>query len=365
MHDAGESLQERDQAGGAHPHVVACRALATLVLALLLVPRLPFDAPVRWQAVVEAQDVPPAFLGLITAGPDGNMWFAETAERRIGRITPAGHVSAFAVPPVAGTPFALTRGHDGNLWFTAKHSIGRMTIDGHVTVFPLPVHVQPGASIITGPDGNLWFTTAAGDGIVRMTPKGHTRVFDVPEADNLASGPDGNLWFTQTRADAIGRLSLLGRVTEFMLPQHKAHDDASGLGAPIAIVAGTDGNLWFTEFAQRLGRISPQGHITKFTLPDRPCCIPYYLTPGLDGNLWFTELYGNGVDRVTPRGRSMHFGLPTRSSGPFGIAAGADGNIWVTETCSNRVVRLTPQGRVTEFPVSARHGTGAYCFRSV
>jgi len=271
------------------------------------------------------------------------MWFVETVERRIGRITPAGHVSAFAVPPVAGTLFALTRGHDSNLWFTAKHSIGRMTLDGHVTVFPLPVHVQPGASIITGPDGNLWFTTAAGDGIVRMTPKGHTRVFDVPEADNLASGPDGNLWFTQTRADAIGRLSLLGRVTEFMLPQHKAQDDASGLGAPIAIVAGTDGNLWFTEFAQRLGRISPQGHITEFTLPDRPCCVPYYLTPGLDGNLWFTELYGNGVDRVTPRGRSVHFGLPARSSGPFGIAAGADGNIWVTETCSNRVVRLTPR----------------------
>jgi len=339
--------------------------LLLAAIALLFALGLHLDPPVTGHGIAHAQDVPPAFLGPIAAGPDGNLWFTETEERHIGRITPAGHVTAFPVPRVAGPPSAITRGPDGNLWFTAARGIGRITVSGHVTFFRLPRDTQPGAFIISGSDGNLWFTTAGGNGIVRMTVAGRPQAFHVPEATSLAPGSDGNLWFTEPRGDAIGRMTLAGRVTEFALPRHKNQDDASGVGAPITIAAGSDGNLWFTEFARRLGSISPQGRFTEFSLPDRPCCIPFYITPGPDGNLWFTELYGNGVERITPRGHSVQFVLRTPWSGPLGIAAGADGNLWVTATCSNKVVRITPHGHTTEFPVSARHGTGAYCFRSV
>src|SRR3954453_8064686 len=39
----------------------------------------------------------------ITAGPDGNIWFTGVAGRRIGRITPDGHVTVYRVQdqPVA------------------------------------------------------------------------------------------------------------------------------------------------------------------------------------------------------------------------------------------------------------------------
>ncbi len=348
-------------------HHIARAAAIAIAIAVVLLFALGrrFDPPAAGQAVAHAQDVPPAFLGPITAGPDGNMWFTETEERRIGRITPTGHVSAFPVPRAAGPPSAITRGPDGSLWFTAASGIGRITVGGHVTFFRLPRDTQPGASIIGGPDGNLWFTTARGDGIVRMTVAGRLRTFHVPEATGLAPGRDGNLWFIETRGDAIGRMTLTGHITEFALPRHKDQDDASGVGAPITIAAEPDGNLWFTEFARRIGRISLRGRFTEFSLPDRPCCIPFYVALGPDGNLWFTELYGNGVERLTPRGRSAQFALRTPWSGPLGIATGADGNLWVTATCSNKVVRVTRQGHTTEFPVSARHGTGAYCFRSV
>src|SRR5882757_2016183 len=54
----------------------------------------------------------------ITAGPDGNLWFAEQAGR-IGRITPAGVVTEFSNGITADSrPFAITAGPDGNLWFT-------------------------------------------------------------------------------------------------------------------------------------------------------------------------------------------------------------------------------------------------------
>jgi len=54
----------------------------------------------------------------ITAGPDGNMWFAERYANRIGRITPSGVINEFLVPtPDAGLSY-IVKGPDGNLWFT-------------------------------------------------------------------------------------------------------------------------------------------------------------------------------------------------------------------------------------------------------
>jgi len=66
----------------------------------------------------------------ITKGSDGNFWFTENAAGRIGRMTPAGVFTEFAlpaVPPPAGSPAgtagttphptAITAGPDGALWF--------------------------------------------------------------------------------------------------------------------------------------------------------------------------------------------------------------------------------------------------------
>ena len=51
----------------------------------------------------------------ITAGPDGNLWFAEFNSAKIARITPTGTVTEFAVPTASSKPAWLTAGPDGNL----------------------------------------------------------------------------------------------------------------------------------------------------------------------------------------------------------------------------------------------------------
>lgn len=64
----------------------------------------------------------------ITAGPDGNLWFAESGADKIGRITPNGTITEFALSTSSSSPAGITAGPDGNLWFTeTSGKIGRIT----------------------------------------------------------------------------------------------------------------------------------------------------------------------------------------------------------------------------------------------
>jgi virginiamycin B lyase len=53
----------------------------------------------------------------ITAGPDGALWFTESAAA-IGRITTSGVIKEFHINTTNSEPTAITTGPDGNLWFT-------------------------------------------------------------------------------------------------------------------------------------------------------------------------------------------------------------------------------------------------------
>jgi len=187
----------------------------------------------------------------ITAGPDGNLWFAEQAGR-IGRITPAGVVTEFSNGITADSrPFAITAGPDGNLWFTEDSAIGRITPAGDVTEFGITSNSAP-EGITAGPDGNLWFTEDSAIG--RITPTGVVTEFSNGITVNsmprrIAAGADGNLWFTEWNIDRIGRITPTGTVTQFAT----GITEFSGVRG---ITAGPDGNVWFTEVAgDRIGRI--------------------------------------------------------------------------------------------------------------
>ena len=103
----------------------------------------------------------------IAAGSDGNLWFT-SALGNVGRITPSGNISSFAVPKVGGNVGSLqdiTAGPDGNLWFTVWYAyptekVGRITTSGTVTLVNVPTSGNGADTITSGPDGNLWFTEA-------------------------------------------------------------------------------------------------------------------------------------------------------------------------------------------------------------
>jgi len=138
----------------------------------------------------------------------------------------AGTITEFSIPPAESDPVGITAGPDGNLWFTDSASaIGRITTKGHVTGFPIPTANSGLFGITAGSDGNLWFTEETSNKIGRITTAGLVTEFPLPttcgsssgcQPLGITAGPDGNLWFTEASGNKIGRITTAGLVTEFL-----------------------------------------------------------------------------------------------------------------------------------------------------
>jgi virginiamycin B lyase len=165
----------------------------------------------------------------ITTGPDGNLWFTESVANRIGRETPAGSLTEFALPANVTNPGAIAPGSDGNVWFTAVQEsadgsvenpiLGKITTAGVVSIDSLPAADSGGLTgLVAGPDGALWFTGLTGK-VGRMTTTGVESEYAVPEVPPPAGSPAGS---------------------------------ASVQPDPLAITAGSDGNLWIISDNSRI-----------------------------------------------------------------------------------------------------------------
>jgi streptogramin lyase len=276
----------------------------------------------------------------ITAGPDGALWFTETDGNRIGRLTTDGALSEFPITTRDSFTLDIAAGSDGSLWFTedGANRIARITTAGEVTEFQTGAFVlfEGPVAIAGGPDGNMWFTNWDAGEIGRITPAGAVTRFPIPFPSrfgpalaDIVAGPDGALWFMELSSNSIGRITTAGVITQFPTDVRMQH-----------IAAGPDGALWFTDGGSGIHRISTDGVVRSFAIPD-PSAASREIVSGPDGNLWFALSGANSIGRLTPGGVFTLFPIPTPNSSPYGIAAGPDGNIWFTEMAGNKVGRLT------------------------
>jgi streptogramin lyase len=334
------------------------------------------------------------------------MWFTERTGNRIGRITASGAISEFPIPTSASEPVGIASGPSGTIWFTeaAAHKIGVVTRNGVVREFsiaaPTPAvnsalarmsaasaYGPPGSRITVislhipgraastavfsnpsyiggmtlGPDGRPWFTepsanivaTLQADGTVRLLPiKLPVNKCDCaePTSDNLGgivAGPDHNLWFT-VDFEQVGKLTPSGKVTLYSLP---TPDDV-----PSGLTAGSDGNLWFLDWADGgngsyLARLTPQGQLTRMRAPSD--LVTSGVANGPGKTMWFT---GSGdSDLVERYDLSSHrfatFPMPTDESLPGTMLMGRDGRIWLAEPSANELAAISAQGSVAEYPL--------------
>ena len=78
----------------------------------------------------------------VTLGSDGNIWLTDRPANKVGRLTPDGAYTSFAIPTAKAIASGIILGPDGNAWFAefgpTPNKIGRVTPDGVITEFSLP-----------------------------------------------------------------------------------------------------------------------------------------------------------------------------------------------------------------------------------
>jgi virginiamycin B lyase len=165
-------------------------------------------------------------------------------------------------------------------------------------------------------------------------------------AGGIKVGPDGALWFVETTTQQIGRISVDGTVTEFPLPDGGI---AEGQGF---IAVGPDGALWFNmDDANQLGRITSSGEITHVDLPEGLSPIRELVTAP-DGALWVTSRGMNAIIKLTPDGTiAAQYALPSDRSNATGMIVGPDKALWFVEGGANQIGRITTDGELVEYPI--------------
>ena len=305
----------------------------------------------------------------IAAGPDGNLWIADSNDnpqfvnppspdvndhRKVEKMSTSGVVVA-GYSVIAGgccaDPSSMAVGPDGAMWFTEStsgaNSIGRVTTGGIVSEFGgLSAASQPTA--ITSAGGALWFTEShAGGKIGRITTGGSVSEYSVTVAGaastafvpyGITTGPDGNLWFTLQSSDTTPTYVGVMDINGVMLASIRV----SNVGVGLAGIAPDAANnaVWFTEQSgHAIGKIDVTTKAITTMVGDG-LGGPTSITKGPDGLLYFVETLNSSIGRFDPASPpasvSTHFLTPTSgafSSGapPTGITVGPDGNIWFTE----------------------------------
>jgi virginiamycin B lyase len=277
----------------------------------------------------------------IAVGADGNLWFTEQIANQIGRITPAGDITEFPIPTADSWPMDIAAGPDGSLWFTEsiRYRVGRITTEGKITEFLVPKYAAQPKDIVPGPDSNLWFTSETQIG--RITTSGKITLYSVPTDISIvwgiAPGPDGALWFTETGANKLGRVSPEGKVSELDL-------SSTEMRVSRGVTKGPDNNMWIVGFGtasgggSAIGRVTTGGVVAVFLSHDFGQLRS--IVSGPDDNLWFTDWGGNAIGRITPDGVMTRFPLPDGVTYPWGIVSGPDGNLWFTY--DNGIGRISP-----------------------
>jgi virginiamycin B lyase len=267
----------------------------------------------------------------IVEGTDGNLFFTEFSDNRIGIYKPDGLVTSLGTPSPTGGPDTILLGPDSNVWFSeikANRLVRINYSDFGMSEMTIPCAIS---STVVADAHALWFAEecASGEYIARMTPAGSISQYLVGTGSSrqiytLAVGSDGNIWFTEYTGNKIGRFNTsTSSFTEFSIPT--ASSRSSG------IVSGPDGNVWFAEYASnKLARIDLAGNITEF---DWSGAMPTAMKAGSDGYLWTIDAEKQ-IWRVAIHAASIdRSSIPSKmqSIGASSFALGHDGNLWFTE----------------------------------
>jgi virginiamycin B lyase len=254
--------------------------------------------------------------------PDGALWIAESSASKLGRI--AGTFSAANLVettlPNGGKPRSMTLGSDGNLWFTdtQNRKVGKISPAGPYATASITEYVVPNGptgtghylpqvgGITSGTDGKLYVPDYYNGVIDQITTAGvTTNQFVTPEEARWnPSGGDGFPRFVATGQD--GNIYITAAGQGFNYPYNGSLDAMTNAGAFT--------NIPLVGFAYQ----------------------PDSVATG-SGTVAFSDLANQSLGTYVPGGAGLRvypttdgYGFQSTGDAPNGVAVAADGTPWYT-----------------------------------
>jgi virginiamycin B lyase len=297
--------------------------------------------------------------GLVT-GPDKNIWF--TGPAYVAHSVTGGSPVQFTLPPPASIngsvtpcPGGIAAGSDGALWFTdsCNGAVGRITTDGStITEYPLPTANAAPFDIVAGPDNNLWVVEQGIAKIARIVPAtAAITEFALPQTGlqtQYITNANGSLWFTFGAYSGIGRMTTKGSAA--FVP---------GAQSYVGITKGPDNNEWMTD--ESAGNFTSVSSAGSFASPVALGIPSAGLVTGSDKNIWFTDAANNSIDVYvlypqTVTQSSIAFNMAGETQTFSASEPGYTGTELTASSSNVKVATVTPTSLVGQWRVTAVAG---------
>jgi hypothetical protein len=164
--------------------------------------------------------------------------------------------------------------------------------------------------------------------------------FDMP---GITLGPDGNVWFVDGFRGHVGRITPAGKITLFTLPSSfQGLSLAAGPGKSVYVSTGT-GVLFRVTPDGRMSRLQVSSHLSTGKI-----------TAGPNGTLWFT--YSTGLGELNAHLVYTQHTLPHSFATlhPSSVAVTRYGTPWFSD--NSRLVRFAGAHQLNVFTVSSTGG---------
>ena len=308
-----------------------------------------------------------------------NLYIADSGNRSIRKITPAGVVTTFVdgTNGQLGSPRGVVVDSTGTLYVTdyTAHVIYRVTPAGVVSKFAGPNSGGGTAPLAGSTDGP---TTSA--------------LFNAPSA--IAADSAGTLYVADTGGNTVRKIAS-GNVTTLAGQTGRSSSvDGKGSAArfedPYAVAVDGSGNVYVADATDHsIRKITPDGTVTTFAgkpgtfgSSDGTGVAAMFKTPqGIAtdsvGNVYVADTGNATVRKITSAGvvttlagtagseGSLNAtGSAARFASPYGVAVDGAGNVYVVESGPGTVRKITPAGVVTTVAGAANQiglvdGTGS------
>ena len=281
----------------------------------------------------------------VFAAQNGELWFAERAERKIGHLDPqTGQFREFPIPDGIGLPRPVVEDKQGIIWWGAGRTLAKMDPQtGQWKLYPHPEGYAGSHTIVIGRDGKVYMTNNQSEdraAIISFNPQ--TETFKQYPIETKHARPYGiavdshnHIWFCYMGGHKIG---MLDPTTE----EIKEYSTPTPHSGPRRPAVDRDDNIWFVEYnTSKLGRLDHDtGIITEWDIPTANSA-PYELAVDPRGIVWFSEFGANKLGRFDPAtSQFTEYALPGQDSQVRKMTVDPTGAIWLAEFNNSRITRV-------------------------